>query len=156
MTDEDIEEVFDGLSRVAREAGLGWVVDETVLAIEEGYEQKVQMEIRSDAGKLTKGDTRLTRREYSSTEQTLMLLDSVERVVRDGGAIEAAIAGFFAEKQETPDNVPTLIRFAPPTDRPDNADDGFEIGSQRAISVRASAIANLTLVIESVRQAVAR
>jgi hypothetical protein len=109
LNDGEAREVFVGLDRLLREAGLDWVCDQVQDEIRLGKLERKEVEtvkelflidetkqpsLRKPMGKGRK-ERLMTVGEFSPQERLRMLVDAMQRAVVDTGDIEEEVVAFF-------------------------------------------------------------
>jgi hypothetical protein len=164
MTDQERIELFRALTDRIREAGLGWVVDEVASLIDHGVELEVSPDEWSGLGKPKRNEVRITRREYTAFERLELLLDAVSRVVTHGFTVESAVVRYFRRPaldgghpgNGTEEPLVMDVEFKPEP-RVDGGDaEGFVLATDAELAEQATAIAELTRQLASVRAEAAR
>lgn len=156
MIDDERNELFRNLLEVLRDAGFSWVVDEVTALVSQGTEERVSAAEWTGSGKPTKGEFRATRREYAPIERIELLVGAVERVVKDGIALELAISDFFGETSAVGGAPTQLVQFVPEPDRDRADEDAFEMTSRSIIADRSEAVGTLLESLGRVRSEASR
>ncbi len=176
MNEEALQDLLREFIEALNTAGLSWLTAEIADLVTESNEiLMLGPEPRHwrDGG----FRDRTAQLEYTPREHLLLLLDAVERVIRNNLDAEREISGFFrAERHQYERSIeqsthedserldtanPTTTRVNPPNTLrffsesvPGREPGGFELTTEDALEARIEAVKALTLAIRSIREEV--